>query len=93
MIKVSSPSSSARLRWARANSIALVGRPVALENRVNKLVAERSADLLNTDTLYLTTSVDVVRELFILGAGISLVGLFVALLMRGGRASELDLGF
>jgi MFS family permease len=77
-------------------ALRLVGMTLALSglsdfaiNRVNKLVAERGAALANTDNLYLVTSVDVVRELFLLGAAISIAALLVALWMRGGRASEL----
>jgi MFS family permease len=77
-------------------ALRLVGMTLALSglsdfaiNRVNKLVAERGAALANTDNLYLVTSVDVVRELFLLGAALSIAALMVALWMRGGRASEL----
>ena len=76
-------------------ALRLVGMTLALSalsdfaiNRVNKLVAERSIGLTDTDNLYLVTSVDVVRELFLLGAGISLAALFAALLMRGGQTSQ-----
>lgn len=76
-------------------ALRLVGMTLALAslsdwaiNRVNRLVGERAATALNPDSLYLVTTVEVVRELFLLGAVISVVTLVVAWGMRGGQYSQ-----
>lgn len=77
-------------------ALRLVGMTLALSsltdfaiNRVNNLVTERGVGLANTDGLYLATSVDVVQELFLLGAAVSIAALMAAWWMRGGRHAEL----
>jgi len=78
-------------------ALRLVGMTLALSsltdfaiNRVNRLVGERSIGLANTDGLYLATSVDVVQELFFLGAAISAVALLVAFIMQGGQTNTMQ---
>ncbi len=79
-------------------ALRLVGMTLALSslssfaiNRVNRLVAERSAGILNTDMLYIDASHDVAKELMLLGALISLIATLVSLWMHGGSAAELAL--
>jgi len=75
-------------------ALRLVGMTLALSsltdfaiNRVNRLAAERSLILDSTEGLYLLTTVDVVGELLVLGAGVGLVALVLASFMRGGVVS------
>lgn len=79
-------------------ALRLIGMTLALSgltnfaiNRVNRLVSEQNANGVDTGILYLNTTVDVVRELMLLGAVVSVIALLAALWMRGGRASELAL--
>lgn len=79
-------------------ALRLVGMTLALSslstfaiNRVNRLVGERSAGILNTDVLYIDASYDVAKELMLLGAFISLIAALVSLWMHGGSAAELAL--
>ncbi|MCL4879759.1 MAG: MFS transporter [Anaerolineae bacterium] len=77
-------------------ALRLVGMTLALSsltkfaiNRVNKLVEEASVGVLDTSELTLLKIVQVVDELLLLGAIVSLVALLAALFMRGGTVADL----
>jgi MFS family permease len=76
-------------------ALRLLGMTLALSSltnfaigRVNRLVQERTLAGDTRTDLYLITSVEVVRELMLLGMVISLVALAAAWFMRGGSAGE-----
>ncbi len=77
-------------------ALRLVGMTLALSsltkfaiNRVNKLVEESSAGVLDTSALTLLKIVQVVDELLLLGAVVSVIALLAALFMRGGSVADL----
>jgi MFS family permease len=77
-------------------ALRLVGMTLALSsltkfaiNRVNKLVEEASVGVLDTSELTLLKIVQVVDELLLLGAIVSLVALLAALFMQGGTVADL----
>lgn len=78
-------------------ALRLVGMTLALSSltkfaihRVNKLVEEASAGVLDTSELTLLKIVQVVDELLLLGAAVSLLALLAALFMQGGKVSEMS---
>lgn len=77
-------------------ALRLVGMTLALSsltkfaiNRVNRLVEDASAGVLDTSDLTLLKIVQVVNELLLLGAFVSILAMLVALFMQGGKVSEM----
>jgi MFS family permease len=77
-------------------ALRLVGMTLALSslttfaiNRVNRLVEEATVPGVDPDEITLMKIVQVVNELLLLGAVVSVAALAAAWFMRGGKASEL----